>query len=73
MPTIWYNKQGEKISCTEKIKVMQENLSELKIMLQDLIDDGVLMGISDQQIKQECINLINSISSNYISTDADHS
>ncbi len=55
---IWHNDKGEKISCVEKIKVMEQNLAEIKLLLQDVIDDGVLMGISEQQIKEEVIKLI---------------
>ena len=58
MSIIWYNDQGDKISCVEKIKVMEQNLAEIKLLLQDVIDDGVLMGIAEQQIKAEIIKLI---------------
>jgi hypothetical protein len=58
MSIIWHNDKGDKISCVEKIKVMEQNLAEIKLLLQDVIDDGVLMGISEQQIKEEIIKLI---------------
>lgn len=61
----WTNDAGELISCTEKIKVMQQNLAELKTMLQDIIDDGVLMEINENQLKEEMKKIIENISFSY--------
>ncbi len=65
MSIIWHSNKGDKISCVEKIKVMEQNFAEIKVLLQDLIDDGVLMGISEQQIKEEMIKLIKTIKTEY--------
>ena len=65
MSIIWHSNEGDKISCLEKIKVMEQNLDEIKVLLQDVIDDGVLMGISEQQIKEEMIKLIKTIKTDY--------
>lgn len=48
----WYGIDGEKIACVEKIKVMQQNLDELEQIAQDAFEDGVLMGIDPNQIRQ---------------------
>jgi hypothetical protein len=39
------------VSCTEKIKVMNENFDELKQLAQDAFEDGILMEVSDQQMR----------------------
>lgn len=65
MSIIWHNDEGDKISCLEKIKVMEQNLAEIKVLLQDIIDDGVLMGISEYQIKEEIIKLIKTLKTEY--------
>ena len=39
----WCTPEGSLIACTEKNKVMAENLEEIKGYLQDAIDDAVLM------------------------------
>lgn len=39
----WCTPEGSPIACTEKNKVMAENLEEIKGYLQDAIDDAVLM------------------------------
>lgn len=48
----WHSPEGEIIACTEKIKVMQQNIDELKQIAQDTFEDGVLMGIDPQELRQ---------------------
>lgn len=49
--TVWRKPDGAPISCTEKIKVLNQNLEELRQVAQDALDDAVLMGCSEAQIK----------------------
>ena len=53
------------ISCvrTEKVKVMNENFDELKQIAQDAFDDGVLMEVSEEQMKKILFALIESLES----------
>ena len=39
------------MACTEKIKVMQENMQELFQMAQDAFEDGLLMGCAEAQLR----------------------
>jgi hypothetical protein len=48
---IWKTVSGETIACTEKIKVMEENMKELQTMAQEAFEDAVLMGCNPAQIK----------------------
>ena len=48
----WHNDKNEIVTCVEKIKVMEEGLDELSSMALDLLEDGVLMGISEQQLRK---------------------
>ena len=48
---IWVKDDQSVVSCTEKIKVMTENFDELKQMAQDAFEDGILMEVSDQQMR----------------------
>ena len=61
----WHDDNGIIISCIEKNKVMDQNLQELKLLLQDIVDDGVLMGISETQIQEIIAEIVRNISSNY--------
>ena len=47
----WCTPEGSPIACTEKNKVMAENLEEIKGYLQDAIDDAVLMGCSEASFR----------------------
>ncbi len=64
-PPIWYTKAGEKVSCTEKIKVMQQNLEELQQIAQDLFEDGILMEIDPQQLKDYLHKIVNELINPY--------
>lgn len=63
---VWHSSAGEIISCVEKIKVMQQNIDELRLIAQDLFEDGVLMGIDQKQLKSYLSSLMNSLSNPYI-------
>ena len=43
MKTIWKRPDGSIVACTEKIKVLRENLEELRQMAQDAFEDALLM------------------------------
>lgn len=51
LPT-WKTPEGEPVSCVEKIKVLNENLQELRDMAQDALEDAVLMGCDENQLRQ---------------------
>ncbi|MBY0379556.1 MAG: hypothetical protein K2P99_04035 [Burkholderiales bacterium] len=63
---IWLSETGEKVSCIEKIKVMQQNLQELQQMAQDAYEDGILMGIAPKQLKQFILELMNNLHNPYL-------
>ncbi|MFN7094457.1 MAG: hypothetical protein ACK4M7_03750 [Burkholderiales bacterium] len=60
-PPIWLTPAGEKVACTEKLKVMQQNLEELQQIAQDAFEDGILMGVDPQQLKQYLVELMQSL------------
>jgi hypothetical protein len=45
---IWRTPEGEPVSCIEKIKVLNENLAELRELAQESLEDAVLMGCDEQ-------------------------
>ncbi len=49
---VWLTPQGEKVSCVEKVKVLNENLEEIKVMAQEALEDAVLMGCDEAQFRQ---------------------
>jgi hypothetical protein len=55
---VWHTPEGEPVSCVEKIKVLNENLSELRDLAQDALEDGVLMGCDETQLREVLAGLI---------------
>lgn len=51
MDTIWKRPDGSIVACTEKIKVLRENLEELRQMAQDAFEDALLMECDESQIR----------------------
>lgn len=56
--TVWLRDDGSIVACTEKIKVMQENFAELKQVAQDALEDGLLMEVSEAQIRAQLHALV---------------
>lgn len=55
---IWLTPEGEPVSCVEKIKVLNENLAELRGLAQDALEDGVLMGADEAQLREVLAGII---------------
>ncbi len=49
--TIWKRPDGSIVACTEKIKVLRENLEELRQIAQDAFEDALLMECEEAQIR----------------------
>jgi hypothetical protein len=64
-PPIWHKPDGTPLACVEKIKVLNENLDELRQLAQDALDDAILMGGTETQIRSALIDLVNNLVSNY--------
>ena len=48
---LWRRPDGSIVACTEKIKVLRENLKELRQMAQDAFEDALLMECEESQIR----------------------
>jgi len=49
---VWRAADGGPLSCREKIKVLNENLEELRQMAQDALEDAILMGGDEDQLRE---------------------
>ncbi len=65
MDKTWYSSDGKIISCTEKIKVMQQNIDELRQLAQDAFEDGVLMGVDPNQLRECFVSLMKKLDNSY--------
>lgn len=61
----WRSDSGQAIACLEKIKVLNENVDELRQMAQDALEDGLLMGCSEAQLRAAFHALIDSLVNPY--------
>ena len=61
----WDAPDGSVGSCTEKIKVMTENLQELGQMAQDAFEDAILMGCDEQQVRAFLVDMMQRLENPY--------
>jgi hypothetical protein len=61
----WLRDDQTVVSCTEKVKVMKENFDELKQMAQDALEDGLLMEVSESQMREALHKLVDELVNPY--------
>ncbi len=61
----WHRPDGSVVSCTEKIKVLRENLAELRQVAQDAFEDALLMECDETQIRGVFLEVIASLENPY--------
>jgi DNA-binding transcriptional regulator YhcF (GntR family) len=61
----WRKPSGAPVSCTEKIKVLNENYDELRTLAQEALDDALLMGCSEQQMRAILRQMIDNLRASY--------
>tara|TARA_B110000240_G_C13290598_1_gene364095 strand:+ start:265 stop:474 length:210 start_codon:yes stop_codon:yes gene_type:complete len=61
LPKVWKGTNSDVISCSEKIKLLNENIIEIKRMSDDAIEDAVLMGADPKQVIETLIKSLKNI------------
>jgi hypothetical protein len=61
----WVRDDNSVVSCTEKVKVMTENFDELKQIAQDALEDGLLMEVSETQMRKALHQLVDDLINPY--------
>lgn len=69
--SIWRSDCGRVIACIEKIKVLNENIDELSQIAQDALEDGLLMGCSEAQLRQAFHEVIDRLINPYSQVNFD--
>ena len=64
IPKYWIGKNKEKISCKEKIKVLNSNIDELQEMISEIYDEAILIGIDEKQLKDVLFEIIKNMKNN---------
>ena len=60
LPT-WIRDDKSIVACTEKIRVMKENFDEIQQITQDAFEDGLLMEVSETQMRKALHQLVDSL------------
>ena len=56
-PDFWKTSNNSKISCKEKIIILNNNVIELQNLINQIYDEAILMGVDKKQIKKVINNL----------------
>ena len=61
----WRTADGRPVSCEEKLKVLDENLEELRQLCQDAFEDALLMECDEEQIRSVFQSMVESLDNPY--------
>ena len=64
-PERWLRVDGSVVSCTESVKVLNENWHEACDMLQEMFEDAVLLGCGKGAFRAEFRRLIDGLDCDY--------
>lgn len=67
-PPRWLDPKGQPVSCREKIKVLNENIEEIRELSQDALEDAVLMGCDETQVREIMARLVDGLINPYRKT-----
>ena len=70
-PPLWRQTDGTPVSCKEKIGVLNENLSEIKQICQDALEDAILMGCDEDQVRAVLHDLVDGLRNPYVKSSPD--
>jgi hypothetical protein len=62
---VWRRPDGTPVSCEEKLKVLNENLAEIRQICQDAFEDALLMECDEDQIRRVFAQVIESLTNPY--------
>lgn len=62
---VWRQPDGKPVSCVEKIKVLNQNLDEIRQMAQDALEDAILMGCDEGQVRGVLQRLVDDLQNPY--------
>ena len=60
-PDFWRTSDNSKISCKEKIVILNNNVIELQNLINQIYDEAILMGVDKEQIKKVINNLLTNL------------
>ena len=64
-PDKWLRVDGSVVSCTESVKVLNENWEEANDLLQEMYEDAVLLGCGKKAFKAELTRMVKELQCDY--------
>ena len=61
-PNFWKTSTNSKISCKEKIIILNNNVIELQNLVNEIYDEAILMGVDKKQIEEVICNVATNLS-----------
>ena len=58
---LWHQPDGTPLSCEEKILVLNDNLEVIRQECQDALEDAVLMGCDEKQVREVFEQIVKSV------------
>ena len=62
---VWCDPDGQPVACVEKIKVMHAKLEELRQMAEDALEDAILMGCDEHQVRAFMVGMMQALENPY--------
>ena len=62
---VWRQPDGNPVSCVEKIKVLNQNLDEIRQLAQDALEDAILMGCDEAQVRAVLQSVVEDLQNPY--------
>lgn len=62
---VWRQPDGKAVSCIDKLKVLNENLEEIREMCQEALEDAVLIGCDEAQVREVLTNLVKDLETSF--------
>jgi hypothetical protein len=62
---VWKQPDGQPVSCLEKVKVLNQNVIEIRQLAQDALEDAVLMGCDEEQVRAVFYDLVAKLENPY--------
>jgi len=61
----WLKTDGDPVSCTEKLKVLEQNLDEFLTLSNDFLEDAALMGCDVEAVRRVLADALGAIPAPY--------
>jgi hypothetical protein len=62
---VWKTEDGKVLSCVEKLKVLHDNFREIEQLCQDALEDALLMGCDERQVRAALTQVIAGLTNPY--------